>query len=153
MENQIHEILQSLTTKLGFNINKIRLEKTEENGYRVNLSTDNPNLLIGHHGENIGALQHLAKLLLWRKFETKPELHVDIDNYRKRQEENVLKMAERKVDMVRKFTSPQSLPAMTPYFRRLVHLHLAQEKFNDIITESQGEGEKRYILIKPELII
>jgi spoIIIJ-associated protein len=110
--------------------------------------------MIGHHGENIGALQHLAKLFIWKKYpEIKIEISLDIDNYRKRQEENILKMAERKVDMVRKLSSPQSLPAMAPYFRRLVHLHLSQDRFKDISTESQGQGEYRYIVIKPELTI
>lgn len=154
MENQIHEILETLVGKLGGAINKLRIEKAEDNSFKINLTTDNPNLMIGHHGENIGALQHLAKLLIWKKFpEDRPEISLDIDNYRKRQEENIIKMAERKVDMVRKLSSPQSLPAMSPYFRRLVHLHLAQEKFHDITTESQGQGDYRYIVIKPELII
>ena len=155
MEDQIHDILEGLFTKLGCSINKIRIEKApEENSYKINLTTDNPNLMIGHHGENIGALQHLAKLLIWKEFaENRPEISLDIDNYRKRQEENIIKMAERKVDMVRKLSSPQSLPAMSPYFRRLVHLHLTQDKFHDITTESQGQGEYRYIVIKPELII
>jgi len=157
MENTIHEIIESLIGKMGCTINKFRIEKNSEGGYEVNLETSNPNLMIGHHGENIGALQHIAKLILWNKLgkdiEHRPDLSLDIDNYRKRQEENVIKLAERKVEMVRKLSSPQSLPAMAPYFRRVVHLYLAQEKFQDIRTESQGQGDYRYIVIKPEIVI
>lgn len=158
MENTIHQILEELVGKMGCSLNKIRIEKQADNSFRVNIETSHPNLMIGYRGENINALQHLTKLLLWNKMETtesadRPEITLDIDNYRRRQEQHVIQLAERKVEMVRKLSSPQSLPAMAPYFRRVVHLHLAQEKFNDISTESQGEGEYRYIVIKPELVI
>lgn len=171
MEDTIHEIIENLIGKMGCTINKFRFEKDPEGGYNVNLETSDPNLMIGHHGENIGALQHIAKLILWNKlgpdardsrrasiivaeaYEERPDLSLDIDGYRKRQEENVINLAERKVEMVRKLSSPQSLPAMAPYFRRVVHLHLAQEKFKDIRTESQGQGDYRYIVIKPEIVI
>jgi spoIIIJ-associated protein len=156
MENLIHQTVESLLGKMGVSINKIRIEKDHDGSYKINLETSHPSLMIGHRGENIGALQHLTRLLLWKETETKgekPEINLDIDGYRKRQEQNVISLAERKVEMVRKLSSPQSLPAMSPYFRRVVHLHLAQDKFNDIKTESQGDGEYRFIVIKPELVI
>lgn len=160
MENTIHQILEDLVQKMGCSLNKIRVEKMADQSFRVNIETSHPNLMIGYRGENINALQHLCKLLLWNKLDlesaepaNKPEITLDIDNYRRRQEQHVIQLAERKVEMVRKLSSPQSLPAMAPYFRRVVHMHLTQEKFKDISTESQGEGEMRYIVIKPELVI
>ncbi len=158
MEEIIHEIVENLVGRMGGTINKFRFEQDPEGGYNVNLETSDPNLMIGHHGENIGALQHIAKLILWNRLgpdspEGRPDFSLDIDNYRHRQEENVISLAERKVEMVRKLSSPQSLPVMNPYFRRVVHLHLAQEKFSDIRTESQGQGDYRFIVIKPEIII
>lgn len=160
MENRIHQILEGLLSKMGVSINKIRIEKTADEGYRVNIETSHPNLMIGHRGENINALQHLVKISLWTGLEKesgadaiRPEISLDIENYRRRQEQHIIKLAERKVEMVRKLSSPQSLPAMAPYFRRLVHLHLAQDKFKDIRTESEGEGDYRYIVIKPEVTI
>lgn len=160
MENTIHQILEELVQKMGCSLNKIRIEKNADQSFRINIETSHPSLMIGYRGENINALQHLCKLLLWNKLDvesaetgTKPEITLDIDNYRRRQEQHVIDLAERKVEMVRKLSSPQSLPAMAPYFRRVVHMHLTQEKFRDISTESHGEGEMRYIVIKPELVI
>jgi spoIIIJ-associated protein len=153
MENIIHQTIEEFMSKLNCQINKLRIEK-RDNVYKINLETSHPNLMIGHHGENIFALQHLLKLVVWKKNQDDSfDIKLDIDNYRRRQEEKVIDLAERKVDLVRKLSSAQSLPIMSPYFRRLVHLHLAQDKFKDIITESEGEGEDRYIVIKPELII
>lgn len=157
MENQIHKIIETLLGKIGVSINKIRIETTDDNGYRVNIETSHPNLMIGHRGETIGAMQHLVKLIFWSELEKENlpriELSLDIENYRRRQEQQIIQLAERKVEMVRKLSSPQSLPAMSPYFRRVVHLHLTQEKFSDVSTESQGQGEYRYIVIKPEITI
>lgn len=157
MENDIHLYIEELLTKIGVSINKIRIEKIEDNSYKVNIETSHPNLMIGHRGENINALQHIIKLCLWNKVDKdggiRPNINLDIENYRRRQEENIVKLAERKVEMVRKLSSPQSLPAMSPYFRRVVHMHLTQDKFKDVCTESQGQGEYRYIIIKPEVII
>jgi spoIIIJ-associated protein len=155
MENEIHLSIEALLDKIGVSINKIRIEQDEEGSYKVNIETSHPNLMIGHRGENIGALQHLIKLVLWNKAGdgARPNINLDVENYRRRQEQQILQLAERKVEMVRKLTSPQSLPAMSPYFRRAVHMHLTQNKFEDVCTESKGEGEYRYIIIKPEVII
>ena len=72
---------------------------------------------------------------------------VDVDNYRKRQEDNVINLAERKVDMARKTTKMQVLPPMSPYFRRVVHLHLTKDQFDDVKTESIGDGDHRQVTI------
>jgi len=131
---------------------KVRLEKKDDGAYRVNIESEEPSLLIGHHGENIHALQNIIRVRVWnKKPEEKINIILDIDNYRKRQEENVLTMAERKVETVRKTMEEQSLPPMSPYFRRLIHLHLAG-KFEDITTESVGEGDYRYLTIKPKVL-
>ena len=155
MENEIHEIVQKFLEKINSKLIRIRIDFEKSNNlYRLNIDTDDASLLIGHHGETINAIQHLIKLIAWKTHPKEEfDLYLDIDNYKKRQEESIIKIADRKVDMVRKLSSPQSLPAMSPYFRRVVHLYLAQDKFNDIRTESLGEGELRYVVIKPQLII
>ena len=150
MENLIQESLEELLTKLCTTFRKIRVEKSEGNTYRVNIESEEPSLLIGRHGENIYALQNLLRNILWKKTDEEFSLTVDIDDYRKRQEQNVLSMAERKVDAARKSHEMQSLPPMSSYFRRVIHLHLTQDEFSDIETESVGEGDFRYLTIKPK---
>ncbi|KKU79285.1 MAG: hypothetical protein UY05_C0034G0007 [Candidatus Peregrinibacteria bacterium GW2011_GWA2_47_7] len=61
---------------------------------------------------------------------------------------DIVKIAMRKVDTARKTLTPQTLPPMSPYFRRIVHLALVGDEFSDIITESVGEGDKRAVTIK-----
>jgi spoIIIJ-associated protein len=151
IEKAIKVTLEEILIKLKTEFSKIEVEEKEDNTYAVNIeSSDDTATLIGHHGETIYSLQHLLKVLCWAKTKSKKEFNIvlDVDNYRKRQEENVINLAERKVDFVRKTKRAQSLPPMSGYFRRVVHLHLMDPKFDDIETESQGEGESRHTIIK-----
>lgn len=147
METLIQETVEEILRKLSTPFRRVRVEVKEDNSYRVNIESEEPSLLIGHHGENIHALQSLLRIIIWKKQQGEYNLVVDVDDYRKRQEENVIKMAERKVDVVRKTKQSQALPPMSPYFRRVVHIYLAS-KFEDILTESVGEGDHRHLTIK-----
>lgn len=150
MEIFIQETVEELLTKLSTPFRKVRLEKRPDASYRVNIESEEPSLLIGHHGENIHALQNLLRVILWNKHpEENLNVILDVDNYRKRQEDNVISLADRKVESVRKTNEIQSLPPMSAYFRRVVHLHLAKN-YQDVTTESVGEGDFRYLTIKPK---
>jgi len=148
MDTLIVETLEELLNRLSTPFRKIRIEKRDENTFRANIESEEPSLLIGHHGENIYALQNILRTIIFKKNPGEYNVIVDVDDYRKRQEENVLKLAERKVEMVRKTSQIQSLPPMSPYFRRLVHMHLSGTDFSDIMTESVGDGDMRHLTIK-----
>lgn len=151
MKTKITKILKELLQKLKVDFKKIEIEKIDKENYRVNLETNESSLLIGHHGVTIYALQHILKVLCWaknKKSKTDFNILLDIDSYRKRQEESVKNLAEKKAELVRTTLKPQILPPMSSYFRRIVHLFLAGEKFSDLETESTGEGEHRQIIIK-----
>lgn len=149
IEDVLKETLEEILKKLGTSYTKILISEDEKDSYVVNIKSDEPSLLIGYHGENIQALQHLLKVLVWKKCETeKFNILVDIDDYRKRQEENVIALSQRKVDAVRKTGRKQILPPMSPYFRRKIHLYCMGAGFDDIETSSEGEGDRRHIVIK-----
>lgn len=151
MEEIICETLQPLLELMHIQFRKIDVQNTEDRYYRVNVETDEPEHLIGAHGATLFAVQHLLKILLSKKIEPGFSVNVDVDNYRKRQEESVLQMAEQKVDLVRKYGTPRKLPPMSAYFRRLVHMHLTTPEFTDVTTKSEGEGNYRSVVIYGQL--
>ncbi len=149
IEDVLKETLEEILKKLGTKYTKILISEDEKDSYVVNIKSEEPSMLIGYHGENIQALQHLLKVLVWKKFENeKFNILVDVDDYRKRQEDNVITLAQRKVDTVRKTGRTQILPAMSSYFRRKVHLYCMGAGFDDIETSSEGEGDRRHVIIK-----
>lgn len=149
LTDTLKETLEELLKKLGVDFSKIIINEEEKETYSVNINSENPSLLIGYHGENIQALQHLLKTLVWKKYNNEQfNIILDIDDYRKRQEDNVLNMAKRKIEITRKTGRPQTLPPMSPYFRRKVHMLCMGSGFEDIETESNGTGDQRYITLK-----
>lgn len=153
MELLIKETLEKLLSILGISYTGVKITKETKTAYYVEIETDNSSLLIGWHGETIAAIQHVLKCLLWKQgIESGIQVIVDVDGYKKRQEESVIRLAERKAELAIVNQKEVKLPPMNPYFRRKIHLHLAEsEKFKGAITtESVGEGTLRQIRIIPK---
>lgn len=152
MEDLIQETLASILKNLGVAFRKFKVSHEKQPSgvtvYRIDIDSDEAATLIGYHGETIYALQHVLKTLVWKKANENVFIILDVDSYRKRQEESVLALAIRKVDAARKTLQEQALPPMSPYFRRIIHLALAKPEFSDIVTESMGEGDNRAVMIK-----
>ncbi len=149
LEDSLHSTLKELLDKIGLDYSKIDIAEEEKGSFAINIQSENPSLLIGYRGDNIQAIQHLLKVITWRKNNNQDfKILVDIDDYRKRQEENVIALAERKVLLARKTKRPQALPPMSPYLRRKIHLHCMGAGFDDIETFSKGEDDHRHLVIK-----
>lgn len=149
-EDVVKETTEDILKHIGIEYSEIEVYESETDLFHVNVKSENASLLIGHHGENIQALQHLVKVLSWEKLKNDNQFHVilDIDDYRKRQEDSVINLAERKVSILRRTRRPQILPPMSPYFRRKIHLHLMGSGFDDIETISKGDDDMRHIVIQ-----
>lgn len=153
LEDLIQEMLAEILKNMGviFRKFKVTVDTKHPSGvpvYRIDIDSDEAATLIGYHGETIYALQHVLKTLVWKKTEENIFVILDVDSYRKRQEESVLSLAMKKVETARKTSKDQLLPPMSPYFRRVIHLALAKPEFDDITTESVGEDDNRAVVIK-----
>lgn len=149
MEKQIKKLVSEFLVNLGIDFTDVEVEEVHEKNYHVNVVSEEPNLMIGHHGENLTAIQKTLTPIAHKMFGEDVILTFDVDSYRKRQEENVLTIAKQKINEVRSSRIQSALPPMSPYFRRLVHLYIKESGFTDITTESVGEGNYRQVMIKP----
>lgn len=152
MEDILQETLAAILKNLGVTFRKFKVSVDSKNDaaklYRIDIDSDEASTLIGYHGETIYALQHLLKTIVWKQSGENVFIVLDVDSYRKRQEESVVALATRKVEAARKTFQDQTLPPMSPYFRRVIHMELAKPEFSDIVTESTGEGEHRAVVIR-----
>ncbi|MFH1444243.1 MAG: R3H domain-containing nucleic acid-binding protein [Candidatus Peregrinibacteria bacterium] len=148
----IQDSLGQLLTLLNLPFDSISVDETEGEGFiRVDIVSNTPSRLIGWHGETLNSVQHLLKSILRskEKLEKSPFIVLDVDGYRREQEEKVKKMAENKADFVRRTGNRVALAPMSPYFRRIVHLHIANNPtFQDLTTESIGEGDYRQVVLR-----
>lgn len=120
----------------------------EEGVYDVKISGDNLNFLIGFRGQSLEALQTLLKLIVFRKTEQQIVLSIDINSYKDQKSERLQEIARGFIDKVRFFEKEIELPAMNPWERRQIHIFVAE--YQDIISESTGEGENRRVVLKPK---
>lgn len=149
MEKHIKTLISEFLVHLGIDFADLNVEKNSDGEFWVNITSEEPNLLIGHHGENLQAMQKIITVIAHHQFGEEINLFFDVDNYRKRQEENVISITEQKIEEVRNSRAEQVLlPPMSPYFRRVVHLHVRDGNFADIETESIGQGNYRQVVIK-----
>lgn len=141
--------ITQLLTQGGFQIDDITFEERGEGEHYINvISKADAVALIGRGGEGLLALQHLVKVVLRAQglVEDQDFIKVDIDSCRSRQEANVMEMANRKAEQVMKTGRSETLPPMSSFFRRLVHLNI-KEKYPELSTFSQGEGNFRSVCI------
>jgi spoIIIJ-associated protein len=150
MNDLIIETTGNLLKLLGIPFTEIKV--TEDGDIiRVEVITDHASRLIGWHGETLNSLQHLVKSMIRtaKNLERAPFLVVDVDGYRLMQEDKVRRIAESKADFVRRTGARVTLPPMSPYFRRVVHMHISSTPtMADLATESIGEGDYRQVVIR-----
>lgn len=148
MEKTIKKIVSEFLVKLGIDFTDLDVEEIDSTNFRINVMSEEPSLMIGHHGENLLAMQKILTVIFHKLFGIEITVAFDVDNYRKRQEENVLTIAEQKMKEVAQTKVQVALPPMSPYFRRLVHLMIKNSGLSNLITESIGEGNYRQVVIK-----
>lgn len=140
--NAAAQKLEELLDKMSV---KAKVEVVTEDPPVLNISLDEPGSLIGHRGDGVRSLQHILRLFLLRA-EIELPVVVDIEGYRERQRAQLQELAKRKAEEVRSGGRMAILAPMSSYERRLVHMAVAD--FDDLVTESMGEGQNRRVMIK-----
>jgi spoIIIJ-associated protein len=107
--------------------------------------------MIGNHGRHLDSLQYILQLMIRRFIDEEDfdfRLTLDVSGYREERDKKIEDIALQKADDARILGEAVDLPAMKPYDRRVVHVAL--QKFDDIETESFGEGRDRHVRIVPK---
>lgn len=110
-------------------------------------STHLNGFLIGQHGDTIRAIQFMVGAALRSNDFAYIRAHVDVAEYKKQRAERLAKRAEEWMQQVRETEEPMHLKPMGAAERRIVH-KVADEA--GLITESEGEGRERHVVIKPK---
>jgi spoIIIJ-associated protein len=127
---------------------KVSFDK-ENNAIRVDIDTeDETGLLIGSRGETVNAIQTSLGMMLKNELNGWVRVLVNIGDWREKQEEQLKDLATQAAERARETGEPQTLYNLSPAQRRIVHMVLSEEK--DLDTESFGEEEERYLVVKPK---
>jgi spoIIIJ-associated protein len=121
----------------------------ENEAYIVGIDAgDETGLLIGKKGETLSSIQTVLGILFKQKTGEWNRVVVNVGDYREKEEDYLKSLAASTAQRARETGEPQNLYNLKPWQRRIIHLALSEEK--DLSTESMGEGEERYLIIKPK---
>jgi spoIIIJ-associated protein len=145
---QLTELIQKLTGHMHIPC-EVNVDSGEGDGpIRVSIqAADNAKLLIGKEGQNLRALEHVVRAVWMRKDAKLRSVSVDVNDYRKERETQVLELVRQAAGRVRDSGRSEALPPMSSYERRLAHTELASWK--EVGTESIGQEPQRRVIIKP----
>lgn len=108
---------------------------------------DDMALLIGRHGQTLDAIQELARTAIGRRLDERIRVLVDVEDYRKRQEDRLIERAREIAERVQRTGREESLDPMNPYQRKLVHDAVAE--FEGLESVSEGAEPERFVVIRP----
>ena len=116
--------------------------------YRINCKADDARILIGRNGQTLEALQFVVRQMCRNAgSETQKPFLIDILDYRDRRKRNIEDQAKKAAVAILNGDSEKvHLNPMNPFERRIVHQFL-QTDFPDLVSQSQGEGDDRHIVI------
>ena len=125
---------------------EIHVEDTKE-ALKVNLVGPDMGILIGHRGETLDSLQYLLSLVVNKEHKDQKykRVVIDTENYRKKREETLIRLANKLASKVKKTGKDVRLEPMNPYERRVIHSALQGSKV--ILTRSEGEEPYRRVVI------
>lgn len=102
-------------------------------------------VLIGRHGRTLESLQSLFSLLVSRRLGFRYPVAVDVEGYKSRRHDKVISMARSAASRAVRQHGSVSLPPMSAYERRLVHIALREDERVD--THSEGTDPERRVVI------
>lgn len=102
-------------------------------------------VLIGRHGRTLESLQSLFSLLVSRRLGFRYPVAVDVEGYKSRRHDKVISMARSAASRAVRQHGSVSLPPMSAYERRLVHIALREDERVD--THSEGIDPERRVVI------
>jgi len=142
----VKDFLKGITKDMGLDVSfesKVRDEQIT-----IKMYSDNNNILIGKEGKTLQALTILVKQVIYNKINEYPYILLDVENYKEKNEERLVRSAKKIAKEVAKTKVEAELENMNSYQRRLIHNALTD--FKGVYTESVGEEPNRHIVIKPK---
>jgi len=147
--DKLKKLSQGLLKHLGVDSKAIKISR---DGETINLDLELPDqeagILIGYHGETIAALQLLLNMMFYKQTGEWVKLVVNIGDYRKKRTDYLTALAQDTAAKVTESGEPLALYNLNPFERRIIHMALSENK--EVVTESQGEGKNRFLVVNPK---
>lgn len=141
-ENFLKDIFETLSINADIKIS------TVDGCLGIKVFGDDASRLIGRRGESLDSLQMLLGLAVNKNKDKYVKVLLDIENYRAKREESLIKYANKMARQAAKQRRIIKLEPMNPYERRIIHSALQSDRY--VKTYSEGKDPYRKIVIEPK---
>lgn len=118
----------------------------KNNAVTFRMHGEDMGILIGKHGQTLDSLQYLTNLVANKVSQGHVRIILDVEDYRDRREETLIRLARRLADKVKREGTPATLESMNAHERKIIHTALQGDR--RVTTFSEGEEPNRHIVIK-----
>ncbi len=147
--NVTKNLTEELLKRLGVDAEvSVSATGEEDKVITVNINGEDLGVLIGYHGEHLSAIQTILALMVFQKTGERKTVIVDAGGYQGEKVARLEDIAIRAAEKARFLAAPIALSPMSSYERRIIHLKV--EQLEGVLSESEGEGWDRHIVIKPK---
>jgi len=147
----IKEITSGALTAAGLIEHAIEIKTNpldRESLYVSVRSTADVSYLIGRGGGILNDLQTILNAIFKKRGISKFVL-IDINDYRRERLQYIKDLAARLATKVVRTKTSETMEPMPFYERKVVHIELGSSP--DVVTESEGKGPDRHIVIRPNI--
>ena len=117
----------------------------DDDSVMLNIVGEDSGIIIGRRGETLDSLQYLTNIVMNKGKEIHKKVSIDIENYRQKREETLVKLARKLAERVIKYKRNITLEPMSPYEWKIIHSTLQDNKH--VETFSIGEEPNRKVVI------
>lgn len=142
-EDNARSFLKDLFQAMEIDVD-INIEQKNDELF-INLEGSNMGIVIGRRGETLDSVQYLLNLIINKNSDRYIKVFLDTEDYRKKREETLIRLANKMANRARKIGKTISLEPMNPYERRVIHSSLQNNPY--IQTYSEGEEPYRKVVI------
>lgn len=144
----VKDLTSEFLTILGID-GSVEVNTDETDAYRIHVTTEETGILIGYHGRTLESFQIILSMIITKKLGS-VKAYVNVNDYREKREESLMYLAQRAAERVLETGRPVELTNLSPSERRVVHLTLSGD--DRVQTESEGDGSRRILVVKPKEI-
>jgi spoIIIJ-associated protein len=144
---RVRELLERIADAAGVDAS-VELHDAGD-GLHAEYVGDDLGLLIGHHGQTIDAIQHLAYRIAGSNSDPAHRVSVLVDaaGYRERRAETLRATADQAAQQAISGNRAVALDSMSALERKVIHEHLKDR--HDVETYSEGQEPSRYLVVAP----
>lgn len=142
---RVQELLERIAAAAG--VEAMVAVRSDHDGVHAEFLGDDLGVLIGHHGQTIDAIQHLAYRFASRRDRERVSVIVDAAGYRERRAAMLRATADQAAETAVRGGRAVPLEAMSALERKVVHEHLKDR--HDVETYSEGQEPSRRLVVAP----